>query len=123
MRRIIGLVLVGILVGASAQETFRPHGELSGGPRITQEAAPPPRHPYDAPFDVPDLREPIVRQATPTSANTVPAPVDADSAFAPVTQPPDPGLILFLSIALLLAPFSMPLFAWHQIRRNGGLKT
>ena len=120
MIRLVGFALVGILVGVSIQEAFRPHGELSDGQQISQEAAPPPRHPYDSSIDVRDIREPIVRQATPTSANTVPAPVGADSAFAPVTWPFDisPALLLLLA----LVPFSVPLFAWHQIRRSGGLK-
>jgi len=101
MRRLVGLALIGILVGVSAQETVRPHGALSGGPQISQKIGPHPRHPHDQPMDIRDLREPIQRQATPTSANTVPAPVGVDSAYVPTAGPL--SAIILLVLATLVA--------------------
>src|SRR5262245_11241727 len=104
MRRLVGLVLVGSLVGAIAHEGLRPLGELSSGPQITQETSPPPRHPYDPLFDIRDVREPILREATRTTAQTVPGPAGEDSAFAPVAQLPDnrPALLFTLAVAFVL---------------------
>ncbi len=82
-------VLVGVLVlGGLAQETPGPHGQLSDT-RVTQPTAPAFVHPNDATSDVRDVRERLpVRQATPTSANTVPAPAGVDSNYAPVASTP-----------------------------------
>ena len=48
---------------------------------MVQPAVPPSIHPSDPAFDVREIREPVLRVATPTSANTLPAPVGADSSY------------------------------------------
>jgi hypothetical protein len=117
MRAIVGVVLIGVLVGAAVQEMSHSHGELSSAPKIAQQSAPPARHPYDQTMDVRDVREPVVRDATPTSANTVPAPVGADSTYA------DISFALVVSLVLLLVPFSVVFFAQHRTRQDGGFRT
>ena len=85
------------------QEVSRPHGQLAEGPRAVQPAAPPSIHPYDLAFDVREIRELGLPEATPTSANMLPAPVGADSSY--VTAWLD-GLVCLS----LLVVFAMALF-------------
>jgi hypothetical protein len=101
----VSAVLVSALVlGGLVHEMARPHGHLSDTPLVTQPTVPAVVHPNDATSDVRDVRErPPVRYTTPTSANTVPAPVGADSGFVP----PPATVIGFLLISLLV-------FAWPR---------
>lgn len=114
MKRVI-FVLVGVLVlGVLAPEAFRQHGQLSGVPRVTQPTAPATAHPNDATSDLREVRErPPVRYATPTSANTVPAPAEADSGFVP----PPVTVIGFLLISLLV--FAWPRFFESRVPQLG----
>ena len=50
-----GVLVVVLVLGVLAPETFRPHGQLSDVPRVTQPAAPATSHPNDATSDLPSL--------------------------------------------------------------------
>ena len=111
---------MGVLVlGGLAQETTGPHGQLSDTPRVTQPTAAAAVHPNDAMSDVRDVRERLpVRQAIPTNANTVPAPVGVDSNYAPVPSWVVSLLFWWLLTAGILFRFGGrlgPLFAQRRV--------
>src|SRR5437879_3568284 len=115
MRRlkIIGGVLVGILIlGGVVHEVARPHGQLAEGPRVVQPATPPSIHPNDLVFDVREVREPIRRVATPTSVNTLPAPIGADSSY--VTARPSARVDGFVVLLLLAVAGSLAWARWAK---------
>src|SRR5437773_2134676 len=95
MKTGLRVVFVGVLVlgGAVAQEALRPHGPLSAPPHLTQPSAPTVVHPNDPTADVREVREGLdLRWATPTSANTVPAPTSVDAGYV-MSAPAVPLLI------------------------------
>src|SRR3989304_869070 len=87
MRRgaLADLLLIGVLVGGLVSEGLHPSHEpsVSNAPHIAQPAAHRHTQTPDEAVDVREGREPTIRQATPSSAKTVPAPVGAESAYVP----------------------------------------
>lgn len=107
---IIGGVLLGILILGVTQESFHPLGSHPDDSGIVRPTTSLPDHPNDVTPDTQDVREPTLRHATSTSANTVPAPVGVELRYAPDSS-------------LLLAVFPLLWLEVKQTSARGSLSS